>query len=56
MVLKILQSFDLEDGLLVLGTISLLAGIYAIHKPSAAITFGVICLGFWVLKNLGRKV
>jgi hypothetical protein len=51
MLLKLARAIDASDVLVVVGVTSLIGGIAAIHKPSSAIVFGVLCLYVWVSKQ-----
>jgi hypothetical protein len=51
---KLINAFDLSDTLLIVGVVSLIGGIATIHRPSAAIVFGVLCLAVWLRKSSTR--
>jgi hypothetical protein len=53
-ILKIASAFDFGDALVVIGVVSLVGGIAVIHRPSAAIVFGVLCIAGWLRISSAR--
>jgi len=49
------MKFDRQDALLVVGVVSFIGGIAMWSRPAAAVVFGLMCLGFVHLIEIGKK-